>query len=350
MVYDVLIVGQGIAGSLLAWQMLKDNKKIFIIDNAHHASSTKVSGGLLNPLTGQRLVITPQYDVFYAHANSIYNALAATFGKVFITPKPIIRILKNNDEKMRCEQLMQIKEYAPYFKSIESPHSLGKSLVDPYGSVMINSGGYCHAQALLDNLKAYFSSKKVLQQGYLKMEDLDVAVDGVSFNGLKFKKVIFCEGFQAHANRFFDHLPYNHVKGEVLQVKLSAADLPDAIICQSKWLIPLDNGIWLAGSNYNRQEYNATPTPEAAYEIIQGLRQFIAGDIEIVAQVAGVRPVLIDQQPVVGVHPKYPSVGILNGLGSKGFLMAPFLATVLANYLNQTAEIPKEVDIKRFKC
>ena len=350
MLYDALIVGQGIAGSLLAWQMLDSGKSVLIVDNHHEGSSTRVSGGLINPLTGQRLVITPQYDLFYTQANALYAELASVCGKKFIEHKPIIRIFKNNEEKERCKELMQKPAFALYFKSLALPGALGKSFIDLFGSVEITSGGHCYATALLESLREYFLSKKMLITGFVKSDDLTIKNDHVDFKGSSFKQVIFCEGFQAHANHFFEHLPYNHVKGEVLQVKIDAANLPDAIFCQSKWLIPLESGLWLAGSNYNRQEYNVTPTPEAAYEILQGLRQFVSSDISIHAHHAGVRPVVLDQMPVIGMHPKHPAIGIFNGFGSKGFLMVPFFAKLLANHLNGIGNIPKEVDIKRFKC
>jgi len=42
-----------------------------------------------------------------------------------------------------------------------------------------------------------------------------------------------------------------------------------------------------------------------------------------------------------------PNVVFFNGLGSRGFLMAPLLAEVLFDSLERNVPLPKEMDINR---
>ncbi|MFT5168556.1 MAG: glycine oxidase, partial [Saprospiraceae bacterium] len=51
---DYLIIGQGLAGSLLAYQLLERGKTVQIIDNHHNGASSSIAAGIINPITGRR--------------------------------------------------------------------------------------------------------------------------------------------------------------------------------------------------------------------------------------------------------------------------------------------------------
>ena len=53
---DYIVVGQGIAGSCLAYELLQRNKKIVLIDESWKDSACLVAAGVINPITGKRLV------------------------------------------------------------------------------------------------------------------------------------------------------------------------------------------------------------------------------------------------------------------------------------------------------
>ena len=50
---DFLIIGQGIAGSTLALELLKREKTVLVVDRQDAGSSTRVAAGLVTPLTGK---------------------------------------------------------------------------------------------------------------------------------------------------------------------------------------------------------------------------------------------------------------------------------------------------------
>jgi len=207
------------------------------------------------------------------------------------------------------------------------------NLDDPLGSVRIIKSGVVHTEKLLKAFKEYFLKKECLKLCGLHYEQLNVHSDYIGWEGHSFQKVIFCEGYKAQFNPYFDWLPFNSVKGEVLHIEMDDTNLPDCVINKGKWCNPLGGRKWVAGSTYIWDELNCNPTEAGKREILEGL-DFIKCPKKIIHHQAAVRPVMLDQNPIMGAHPKIENIGIFNGLGSKGFLKAPYLARQYADRLN----------------
>ncbi len=337
-----LIIGQGIAGSLLAWQLIKMRHRVVIIDNNHHASSSIISAGIINPITGQRLALTPDYDFFVKQAINTYAQLSAELGMNFFIPKPIIRVLRSSDELARGQHLNSTAAAKPYIHGIHQPGHYGNSLHDPFGTLTIAQGGYLQTGLLLNTLKQYFQAQDMLINERLAYEDLIINDTNVHWKSQRFDAVIFCEGYQSRENPWFKNLPFNFAKGEILKVSIDSTSLPDAICCQQQWCLPTPEGNYLAGSTYDRDNINTTPTPTGESTILEGLNSFLKTPVRVIERYAAVRPVMLDGKPRIGMHPTSPRVGIFNGFASKGMLWAPYYAEnfakklTLQDFLNST--------------
>jgi len=321
-----LIVGQGIAGSILAWSLMKAGHRVIIVDEDHRESSSMISAGIVNPITGQRLAVTPQFDLFFAYANKTYSEISAELGRKFFVPKPIIRVLRSQDELERSRGITS------YVTAVHPPGHYGAGLIDPFGSLAISQGGYFQTQLLLTALKKYFTDKAMLISEHFLYDDLLLSEEEVKWRSQVFDAVIFCEGFAARQNPWFKNLPYNFVKGELLKISFDSPSLPDAILCQQQWCIPALDGTYLAGSTYDRDHIDTVVTAEGQAAILKGLNDFIPAKARVLERYAGVRPVMLNQKPVVGMHPSIPRLGIFNGFGSKGFLWVPYYAELVRNF------------------
>ena len=51
---------------------------------------------------------------------------------------------------------------------------------------------------------------------------------------------------------------------------------------------------------------------------------------------------------MIGSHSNFKNIYLLNGLGSRGILLAPTLSAWLYDQIYKSSSIPKEVDLKRF--
>lgn len=345
---NFLIIGQGVAGSFLAWELLKRDKQILIVDDDHARSSSMISAGIINPITGKRFALTEGFDLFYAYALTTYRELETQFDQQFFEPLDILRVFQDSSEHDHWQRKVRLNEGQQYSKQTNQPKTFHAAIKDPLGSVVITKSGFCHTTRLLTQLKTYFQDRGILARQKFSYDDLSIDDHGVHFGGEAFGAVIFCEGYQAQWNPWFDWIPFNSVKGEILKIEMQGAQLPRMIINKGKWCAPLSEGEWVAGSSYIWDQLDCEPTQEARDEIVCGLNQCFSNTIQVKGHSAGVRPVIKDQKAVIGRHPKLLNLAIFNGLGSKGFLMAPLYAAHLADHLSENTALREDVTLNRF--
>ena len=71
--YDYLIIGQGIAGTTLAHQLLIEGHKVIVVDNNPDTSSSKIASGLWNPIVLKRMKKVWMADEMIATFNRIFE-------------------------------------------------------------------------------------------------------------------------------------------------------------------------------------------------------------------------------------------------------------------------------------
>jgi glycine/D-amino acid oxidase-like deaminating enzyme len=165
--------------------------------------------------------------------------------------------------------------------------------------------------------------------------------------GTKARHIVFAEGFGMHANPFFKHLPLDGTKGELFIIRAPDLDL-DVIINTSVFILPLGNDLFKVGATYNWEDKSNTLTEEGKQELVERIKEIISCDFEIVKHFAGVRPTVKDRRPLIGTHTKYKNIHILNGLGTRGVMLAPALALDLYASIEEGKPLEKAVDIKRY--
>jgi glycine/D-amino acid oxidase-like deaminating enzyme len=62
---EFLIVGQGISGTWLSYYLQKANRSFIVIDNEQPNSASRVAAGIINPVTGRRIVKTWMIDELF---------------------------------------------------------------------------------------------------------------------------------------------------------------------------------------------------------------------------------------------------------------------------------------------
>ncbi len=345
---NFLIVGQGAAGSFLAWELLKRGQQVTVVDNEHKSSSSMVSAGIINPITGKRFAMTEDFDPFFAYALKTYRELEAQFDQQFFESLDILRVFQDSSEHDHWKRKVRLNEGQQYSKQTNLPKTFHAAIKDPLGSVVITQSGFCHTARLLTALKNYFQDRGILALQEFCYDDLSINEGGVHFGGELFETVIFCEGYKAQWNPWFDWIPYNSVKGEILKIATKEPALPRMIINKGKWCAPLDGEEWIAGSSYIWDQLDCEPTDEGHDQIVCGLNQCFSNVIKVIDHKAGVRPVIKDQKAVIGRHPKHPNLAIFNGLGSKGFLTAPLYASHFADHLSEGSPLRSDIAPSRF--
>ena len=92
--WDTIIVGQGLAGPTLAWQLMDAGQRVLILDANEEVTTSKIAAGLITPITGQRIALSWKVEEFLPVARKFYRALEARTGELFFHERRAVRGLR----------------------------------------------------------------------------------------------------------------------------------------------------------------------------------------------------------------------------------------------------------------
>lgn len=345
---DAIIVGQGIAGSCLAYELLKRGKKIMLVDNDWQDAACLVAAGVLNPITGQRLVKSWRADTTLPYAKKFYSELQKDLNANFYQERKILQLCKSEEEAALWTERKKDPGYADFLSGKFPPQSFG-NLNDNFGSFLINFAAWVEAPAIMKAFRKYFLNKNILRLENFDSSQIIFKDAHLEYKILKAKKIIFCEGWKAVDNPFFKWLPYRPAKGEIISFQ-HEKDLGEDIIHRGVWAMKFSNNGYRCGSTWDRENFrNTNTTPEAKAELEHKLPSLLGAEnkFKSFAHEAGVRPCTATTKPHLGRHPKYEGLYSFNGFGSKGYALSPYFAHHFADYLYGGLPLDKEADIAR---
>ena len=343
---DYLIVGQGLAGSVLSYELLKKNYKVLVIDQPQMKSSSFVAAGLFNPITGKKMVKTWLADQLFPQLIRFYQELEAFLGCRFLYVKPIYRPFLNMAEQNEWMGKSVDPGYDMFIRKIHSSSRYGNFVNDDFGGLELNSCGYVDTATLLHEYRAHLRRHKLLSEETFEEEKLIFDAFSIKYKHITARSVVFCDGPFSGGSRYFSWLPYRRVKGELLIIEPEA--LVPVILNRGLFIIPLENGYCKVGSTYDWQDTSWAVTDKAAGELKKRLDIFFKINYKIMKQEAGIRPATLDRRPLAGAHPEFERVLIFNGFGTKGVSLIPYFSMKFCEFLSNGKELPEEVNINRY--
>ena len=343
---DYLIIGQGISGTWLSYYLQKEQKSFIIIDNNFSNSPSRIAAGIINPVTGRRHVEVWLADEIITFANSAYTALGKELGITAISQKNIIDF--SPSPQMRVSFMQRVGEKAAYISEYSEQEYFKNNFNYDFGCGEIKPVYTVHLDSVLPAWRNHLKEKNLLLKEEFEIEQLKIAADKIQYKNITASKIIFCDGANCADNPYFKLLPFAPNKGELLLVQIP--DLPTTnIYKKGMMLAPLSKqGLWWIGSNYAWQFDNPNPTPAYKEKTEALLKEWLKVPFRIVDHLAGIRPATLERRPFVGLHPLYPNIGILNGMGTKGCSLAPYFAKQFVEYLLYKKPVLAEADINRF--
>lgn len=344
---DFLIIGQGLAGSLLAWELIRRNYRVIVVDSGEQNASL-IAAGIINPMTGIRLALTPDVVTLMPAAQKFYAELAEHFDQPFYHEMPMLRLFRNKAEQVQGNKRLRQLNYQPYLALPDKSLPLPPNTHAPMGWLEQKQTGYLSVAELLENLKQFLLERQAYRQEQINYQTININ-QGITWNGINAHKLIFCEGHQATQNPWFNWLPLQPAKGEILTVNPEIT-LPKMILNYGNWLLPTEQNRALIGATFQREVVNNQPTEQGKSELLMNL-QAINPELaraEIVNHQAGIRPCTADRFPLIGQHPKYHNLLIFNGFGSKGSLQIPWYCQRFADFLQQQTLLPATCDSQRY--
>jgi len=344
--FDYIIVGRGLAGTVLSLALIKENKKVLIIDEPSLSSSSKVAAGLYQPMTFKRTVETWVGLNSITEAIEFYQWTEELLAESFFHPLSMYRMFSSFEEQNNWALKVSDSRFSNLIG--ENKKEEADKCHSKFGYGNVNHAGYLDIPKFLQASEKYLNKQKSILNEKVNYHEIVILENGISYKGNTASKIIFCEGWLIKNNPWFDYIPMKPVKGEILTINISDKKF-NSIISGGLFSVPRKEGDYKVGSNYNWKELNEIPTESLKKDFVNEISQILdVTSISVTNHEAGIRPASHDRRPIIGQHPKFENLFLFNGLGARGVALAPFTSNFLVQNLIAKSEIPSEINLNRF--
>ena len=356
---ETVIIGQGLAGTAIAWTLANRGRDFCLIDDGNLHSSSQIAAGLVTPITGARHVQSWGWETAYLIAKEFYQNCESLTKTHFWKVEPAIRFFVSKEENERFENRYMSDSITNCSSGlVGSTDQFRKELDQSSWSTVIDAsyGGFVMPEAarlmtaeFLKASRGYFESiesvctAKIFPSTDIVIENEEVIIESAD---IRCKQVVFCEGHSALKSPWFHPIEIVPAQGDILTVRIPGLRL-DRVLHAGFWIAPVsiesvlnksvgitskdDDFLYHVGSTYRWSPLNGVPNEESRVILSDKLRSLVRLPFEVVNHRAAIRPAGFDHKPLLGNHPNHPNLWILNGIGAKGVLHAPWCAEMLIN-------------------
>ncbi len=340
---DYIIVGQGFAGTFFAHQLIRE-KKSFVLFDAEYQTASKAAAGVYNPVVLKRFNVIWGAQSQITYFVKVMKDLEVLLGQSFLNPSEVRRIFHNQEECEIWKSKAQTESLKPFLDT--EIMSVPAPLIGDFGSAKVHQSGRIDARRFLNTFRKYLMQNDYLQNENFDYESLKMG-GKVQYKAYWANHIVFAEGKGIQNNPYFNHLPIRLNKGECLEIQLENP-LPDAIYKKKDFLFALGERSYYLGGTYAPKDPTEDITNHARNELLHNLKEMYPNIPKVLNQQFGFRPVTPDRRPLVGTHPDFKNVFLLNGLGSRGTLLGAYFAKELYEYIEKGIPLSPEVELHRF--
>ena len=344
----MLVVGQGLAGTLVGFEALRRGWNVTTIDRGTHCAS-RVAAGLFNPMSFRRLIPTWDASDHLQTMRETLGSMEALLGISVLFPMPMWKILPDAEvaanwlEKSQANPLMGPLIPAP--EGVIAPHGIG----------VVEAAGWVDLPRLLDGWRAHLMREDVPAQ-FIAADLQDFEASGRLSD---FDAVVDCRGVAVREDDSLAHLEVAAYQGEVLTLEGTGPGFEATLNC-GKWLLPIGGGRFKLGASYDWNSDTLEVSDAVRETLLEKMESAWPGvrtGHDVVAHEVGLRPVSRDRRPVVGAAlgsiPAAEGAGspkrfVFNGLGTRGVLIAPRWAAALLDHITSGTSLPNLVRADRF--
>ena len=343
---DYIIVGLGLAGLAFAEELLTANKTFIVFEDDSQTSSL-VAGGVYNPVILKRFTPVWNAKEQLEVALPFYQKLEEKFNIKFDEKFLIKKVFKSVEDQNNWFEAMDKPLLSAYLDP-KIDNQKRKGVIADFGYGNVKEAGRIDTKHLVEVYREYLKTEKKIQFEKFEHQQIKFRKDHLEYKDIITDRIVFCEGFGMTKNLFFNYLPLNEVKGELIIIHAPELEI-DFLIKSTLFVLPLGDHLYKVGATFNWSDKTSNPSDEGKSELVEKLKKVLTVSYKIVEQTAGIRPTVRDRRPLVGMHPAYNRLAILNGLGTRGVMIAPTVAKQLFNNLENDKKLNSEIDIKRFE-
>lgn len=347
-VVDYIVVGQGLAGSAVALQLIMRDKRIVVIDEAAKNNSSAIAAGIFNPITGRNAVKTWKADDIFPYLHHFYRNAEQITSTRFLHQLPLYRpfasVLEQNEWMGKSVEAA----YQNYVDELVTEHPYCDGIKDPFGGLLLKQTGYLDTRSYISAVRELIRARGTFLDEHFDTRQMKEDSDRVTYKGISASSIIFCQGERGLESPLFSNLPLRPLKGETITIKTSWEK--QVIINRGVYMVPGGvPGEYRVGSTYQFNVRSLETTGTGRQELERKFRDLMDIHFEVIRQDAGVRPTTNDRRPILGYYPGHEKLIVFNGLGTKGVSLAPYFSEVLIRWLEKTAPLNKDVILTRFK-
>ena len=342
---DYLIVGCGLAGISFAETLREHNKAFIVIDDASQRSSL-VAAGMYNPVILKRFTEVWKAQEQLEIALPFYEKLEALLNRKIDYKLRVLRRFASVEEQNLWFNATDNPKLEPFLspKILDNSNTAINASLG-FGEVL--NAGRIDTDILIEEYIKYLKLNGKFISETFNYKSLITEKDSINYKDIHAKHIVFCEGFGIKNNPYFKSLPLNGTKGELIKIKAPELKMEFSLKA-SVFLIPEGNDIYSVGATYNWVDKTNKPTEEAKEELVNKVKSILKCNFTVVSQKAGIRPTVKDRRPLVGTHFEFQNIHILNGLGTRGVMIGPYVAKKLYNKTESGIELDSEININRF--
>jgi D-amino-acid dehydrogenase len=363
---DVAVVGGGLVGTSLAYELVTLGADVVLVDGAHPGRASDAGAGILSPETTwnpdehwfsfgmaagahyralvQRLEADGETDTGFTECGLLLVAIDPGEDEWFATRADLARRrLPHALAEVTADDARAL--FPPLADVRHALHNPAAGRVD--GRLMTASLGRAAERRGLRRLAATVTGLRV-QSGAVTGVETDeetlscgaVAIAGGAWSR-SFGEQLGCP------------IPVGPVKGQIVHMQLPASESGDGVD-SGQWPIvsPVFNHYLVAWPG-GRVACGGTYEPAARFEAratVAGLEELLRSCLHIAPGLAGasvvdvrvgLRPVSADDLPVLGPVPGWENVHLVTGHGTEGLLLGPYSAALVARAMTGGPPTPE---------
>lgn len=332
---NTIIVGQGIAGSLVAYMLYRNKIPFVVIDPGNSNTSSKVAAGMFTPVSGKRKTIHPITLEQIPYAIAIYREIEQWLGIDMLHLQHIYQVYHSADEKNDLEARLANKVFAEYI--ITNPNA-EPGILQEQGVFEITHSGWLDCGLFINEVGQWLKTNDALIEAEFMHRDMKFNEAYMEYQGITCNQVIFCEGYHGVNNPFFSNQNIIPCKGDVLTIQCDHESTNRIIKKNGIYLTSLGNNLFKAGSTYQWNISDTEPDEAGKIQIESKLEEMLVNKFTIIDHTAAIRPTTKNREVIAIQHPEHKGLFMLNGLGTKGVLQGPWWANHLIGLILQSKQ------------
>lgn len=341
-IQDVIIIGRGLAGVALSETLSRRGLRVVLFDAPRVGAASRVATGVANPIVLRRTVPSWRASELMAIASAFYRDLEQRYDRRFWHPMPLVEIFPTAQEAgiWRLRQRdAALSGMIGGPAEVPQDDAIPEGIARPYGHGVVQRCAWLDVRALLESHGQRWSQAGRLEEQEVTGADLHREGDGVRVHDQWAPLVVWCTGA-------FQHVPgLVPVRGEGLTLRIPGWRAR-CIVHRGLFLVPIGQEQWYAGASFAWEDVWSGPTEGGRMWLMDKLGRIVPRPFEVLDHWSGVRPTSQDRRPIIGRLG--PQELVLNGMGSRGVMLAPWCAEHLAAHAFDQAPLDPEVDAARF--